>query len=72
MKIYGLKDVAQITFFDNSTGDIVSIHGYPKAIQGKVDKLIAKRNCAKNKRLRRRYNNHINNTLGRELNNHDN
>ncbi|WP_431124309.1 hypothetical protein [Bacillus pretiosus] len=65
MKIYGLKDVAQITFFDKNTGDIVSIHGYPKAIQGKVDKLIAKRDSVKNKRLRRRYNNHINNILGR-------
>ena len=68
MKIYGLKDVAQILFFSTKTGDVVSIHGYPKAIQGKADKLIAKRDCAKNKRLRRRYNNHINNILGREGN----
>ncbi|MGN4822151.1 hypothetical protein [Bacillus cereus group sp. MYBK139-2] len=57
--------MAQITFFDKSTGDVVSIHGYPKAIQGKVDKLIAKRDSVKNKRLRRRYNNHINNILER-------
>ncbi len=65
MKIYGLKDVAQVTFFDKKTGDVVSIHGYQKDIQDKVDKLIVKRDCVKNKRLRRRYNNHINNILGR-------
>ncbi|MCM0006150.1 hypothetical protein [Bacillus paranthracis] len=65
MKIYGLKDVAQITFFDKSNGDVVSIHGYPKAIQGKVDNLIAKRDSVKNKRLKRRYNSHINNILER-------
>lgn len=65
MKIYGLKDVAQISFFSKKTGDIVSIHGYSKDIQNKVDKLISKRNSVRNKRLRKRYNNHINNILGR-------
>ncbi|PEA25843.1 hypothetical protein CN984_12070 [Bacillus cereus] len=68
MKIYGLKDVAQMLFFSTKTGEVVSIHGYQKAIQDKVDKLIVKRDSVKHKRLRRRYNNHINNILGREGN----
>lgn len=62
---YGLKDVATIILFDLKTGEVVSVHGFEAEVQKRATELISLRDKAKQKRIRKKINEKIENLVDR-------
>lgn len=55
----GLKSTAIFAMFNKNNNEILHVYGLPNRSQIKIDNLISKRNLAKKKRLRKKYNTQI-------------